>query len=173
MDVMLDIETLGTKPGCMVVSFAAVQFDPKGRIPLGNSMFHRLELDSRFTIDPDTLMWWMQQDDLARTKSFDGPRTPIETALISLKDFIGDSPVWGNGVAFDNACMEYYFRIFGLKWPYRQDRCYRTMKGLFLQNPELGGLDHIGEELTLHDPVDDCIRQIMCLQHIYHYLMKV
>ena len=37
MDIMLDIETLGTRPGCVIVTLGAVKFDPYTQNQIGRA----------------------------------------------------------------------------------------------------------------------------------------
>jgi DNA polymerase III epsilon subunit-like protein len=149
---MLDIETLGTSPGCLILSIGAVKFES------GEEFYRVLTPDSRFTIDPYTVFWWLAQPEKARLAISSGIGELPQTVLKDLLAFIGSAPVWGNGVAFDNACVAAYCNVLGFKWPYRQDRCYRTIKGFYsgeltVQAPELA-----------HHPIEDCKYQITCLR---------
>ena len=64
-DVMVDLETLGKRAGCVIVSVGAVKFDPKtGFVDVDNSFYKAITVESAMryglTVDPETLRWWMK-----------------------------------------------------------------------------------------------------------------
>lgn len=69
-----DIETLGTKPGCVIVSAAFLVFDfneTKTFDEYVNDALYikfsvKQQKDAGRKIDPDTLNWWKRQDDVVR-----------------------------------------------------------------------------------------------------------
>jgi exodeoxyribonuclease VIII len=146
--VMVDLETLGTKPGSIILSFAAVPFyidQP------WDSFYERIDYGSSekagFTKDRSTLEWWSKQASDIREEAFSGT-TPIEAALHSFTDYLsalpGDVCIWGNGSDFDNALLSYAYIQLGIPipWKYYNNRCYRTLKNIFQfipappENPE-------------------------------------
>jgi hypothetical protein len=138
-NVMLDLETLGTHPGCVVLSIGAVMFDETGplteyyaEISQASSEAHGLRADM------STVFWWNQQGAEARSV-LERTSTGINstTALpVILKQFATWLPpgaiVWGNGASFDNAILAQCYRQagMGLPWKHWNDRCYRTLKNL-------------------------------------------
>jgi hypothetical protein len=66
-DVMIDLETLGRRPGCVVLSIGAVEFGPAG---LGREFYIVLDIFGQKSLglheDPDTLAWWEAQSIEAR-----------------------------------------------------------------------------------------------------------
>lgn len=164
-DVMLDLETLGTSPGCIVLSIGAVFFDPY-RDKFGESFYTEINKLSSLTyelkVDPKTEAWWQEQSAEARViltlvEQDEAPTLP--TALVDFHNFLGGEKakevrVWGNGAAFDNEVLKAAFRAAAMEvpWSFRNDRCYRTLKGLV---PELDAV-RIG---TFHNAVDDALTQ--------------
>ena len=81
--VMVDIETLGREPGCVVVSIGAVEF--------GYGIKDELDLDVAPTscqragldIDAETLAWWLTQGEAARSQLLGGQ--PLAEALDELQ----------------------------------------------------------------------------------------
>ncbi|MEN3257234.1 3'-5' exonuclease [Sodalis endosymbiont of Spalangia cameroni] len=73
-NVMLDIETLGKKAGCPIVSVAAVMFAPAtGRV--GQTFYERIDYQAALKYgEPEegTLLWWQKQSDEARHEAFGG-----------------------------------------------------------------------------------------------------
>lgn len=130
--VMLDLETLGPRPGSAILAIGAVKF-ADGEIVA--EFYEPISLTScvecGLTIDPATIAWWMEQADEARRAAFREDARPLRWALERFSAWLGRPPLelWGNGAAFDNALLaEAYHRAgMPLPWSYRQDRCYRTV----------------------------------------------
>ncbi len=63
---MIDIETLGTEPGSVVLSVGAVKFDPFNNIEPNNGKHWMLDVDAQTNVgrlvDESTLAWWGKQD---------------------------------------------------------------------------------------------------------------
>lgn len=152
-NIMLDLETLGTKPGAIILSIGAVSFDPTGLkdefhevIQLSDCLNHGL------IVDPNTLKWWKNQTPIAQEtleKARDKTTSiPLYEALSNFNDFVGDSDarVWGNGPCFDNAIIREAYLVVGLPpiWHFRGDMCYRTMRTMFphVPLPERKGVHH-------------------------------
>lgn len=173
-DVMIDIETLGTKPGSVILSIGAVGFDRvSGEIsPL---QFHQtisvascLRLGA--TVDPDTIRWWGDQSPQAQKVIWralgggeDLPRVLedfgawLQTIALELPYEVSGSHsvrVWGNGSDFDNiliaaACAQ---AKIALPWNGFNNRCFRTLKD------DHRDLEPVREGVH-HDALDDAIHQ--------------
>ena len=141
-DVMIDLETLGTDPGCVVLSIGAVVFGPSGT----GAEFHRVlsvdqQVKAGMRIDPDTHIWWEQQSDDAK-KTLLEAHAKEDRLIYDLIDFsvwvestVGlgrRANIWGNGAEFDNSILGALYKKMGLKkpWAYGESRCYRTLKNL-------------------------------------------
>jgi DNA polymerase III epsilon subunit-like protein len=135
-DVMIDIETLGTTPGCSILSIAAVPFNT----PAPLEYFYQ-KVDSKtcvemgLHIDSSTVDWWSKQPADAYAEAFSGT-THITIALSELNAYlmtIGEVRVWGNGASFDVPILEAAMSKCGLKpkWKYFNSLCYRTLKNLY------------------------------------------
>ncbi len=136
VDVMIDIETLGTRPGCCILSIAAVPFSLTA--PL-ESFYERISIDSciaaGLTVDDNTVAWWKKQDPVAMEEAFSGT-APIAEVLQRLNDYLatlGTVRVWGNGASFDVPLLEAALSACSMKpkWSYTNSLCYRTLKNLF------------------------------------------
>lgn len=141
--VMLDLETLGTLPGSVILSLGAVTFGPQG---LGKEFYAVINRDTcrnaGLVEDPDTLAWWAAQSEEARAvlSLASNLKTSLSLARV-LNDFgnflraLGDQKtvmLWGNGVRMDNVLLAAAYRKVGDydPWHYSNDRCYRTLKAL-------------------------------------------
>lgn len=151
-DVMLDIETLGRGPGCVILSIGACMFGPEG---VGEKFYRTIDIRSSqgagLTIDADTLMWWQKQDDATRALSFKGEHR-LHDALSHFSAWLKISAldksfnVWGCGAEFDNSIVLHAYiaaKIYK-PWEFRQNRCYRTLKNLYpkVPRPPMTGVVH-------------------------------
>lgn len=131
--VMIDLETLGSAPGCVVLSVGAVRFDLAGS---GEWFYGRMSiqsaLDAGLRVEAETLMWWFRHGEAALEHSQNGG-LPITQVLANFRKWLGKNgtfEVWGNGASFDNEILRGAFVSCGLGaslWERRADRCYRTM----------------------------------------------
>lgn len=136
-DVMLDLETMGTRPNAPIVAIGAVRFDT-GTGELGDEFYETVDLASAINagavMEPDTVLWWMKQSATAR-KAVTRPGKHIARALTNFSYWlnknnpVGDSRIWGNGASFDNALLAEAFKRNGwiVPWKFWNDRCYRTV----------------------------------------------
>ncbi len=166
---MVDLETLGTRAGCTIMSIGAVMFDPESRT-LGAKFYVTINRKScaahGLHEDPKTLEWWGNQSHEAR-KIFDEVSSSnswgLPTALNSFRHYLRDHgaervKVWGNGADFDNAILQsawaaaYPVNNVPPLWDHWDNRCYRTLKGLAPNCKML----RVG---TYHHALDDAISQ--------------
>lgn len=139
VNVMIDIETLGTKPGCSILSIAAVPFYTAFDYA---SFYVRISRESnesyKLQEDPATLVWWSRQSEAARQEAFSGTEN-LRQALIKLNDYLfglaseANIQVWGNGASFDIPLIEAAQAATGVHtyWKYYNSFCYRTLKNLY------------------------------------------
>lgn len=167
-DVMIDIETLSTKPDAVVLSVGAVAFNMQNEQIIINDS--NLDLTDQFRlgrrVDADTLHWWMRQDDLARTLAFgEEGREPVHRNTLFemvLRD-TGCGPeafskmryIWANSPSFDLVILNDLFGKEGCFWNYRQERDVRTICDGLDYKPEMHAQDGVA-----HTPVWDCMYQI-------------
>lgn len=137
MHIMLDLETMSTRPNAAIVTIGAAAFDDEG---IHDRFYQRVLLRSSqeagLHFDADTVTWWLEQPAGARAEltKREGATT-LDVALLRLTGFIKHNPldgVWGDGATFDNVITREAYRAVGQEcpWKYQQDRCYRTMKNL-------------------------------------------
>lgn len=180
--VMVDLETLGTKPGSVILSIGAVVFDEEDKM-LGRSFYVTINQGSSqragLAIDEGTVKWWALQSEDARqvlygTAGNAGPL--LHDALVSFgmwleamtgttRALYGDHlynpehlkniEIWGNGSDFDNVILAAAYQAVGLPlpWQFYNNRCYRTLKNLF---PQHKMAKRIG---TYHNALDDAKSQ--------------
>lgn len=164
---MLDLETLGTAPGCVVLSIGAVMFDEvSGK--LGASFYVEINQNSStyhgLTVDENTLKWWHKQSSEARqvlvnTAAKGGVQLPralnnFAAWLQDESDDFSKVEVWGNGSDFDQPILAATYEAASvvLPWKFWNNRCYRTLKNLFPMHK----LSRVG---TYHNALDDAKTQ--------------
>jgi hypothetical protein len=162
--VMLDLETLGHKPGSVIVAVGAVKF---GDCQILETFYERVDAESCVAIglklDAATVLWWMKQSDAAR-KELLLPAQPIGYVLGKFSAWLGSGEVevWGNGASFDNVLLaDAYDRAgYPRPWKYFNDRCYRTVKAMHPKVPLLRSGTH-------HNALDDARTQATHLMQIW------
>ena len=143
--IMLDLETLGTKPGSVILSIGAVLFDPKTG-ELGEEFYTAVSSDScvgyGLTVDQKTAAWWDKQSDEARVAlraALDPEAPKLHEALAAFKQWVQEHSIeknnrliWGNGASFDVPLLDAAYEAVRLVPPYEfwGSMCFRTMKNL-------------------------------------------
>lgn len=164
--VMVDLETLSSKPTAAILSIGAVRFSFEEKA-LREDLYMVLDVgncvDKGLRVDVDTIIWWMKQSDEAR-KVFFEKGYYLNVALLRLANFIKqvpDTKVWGNGATFDNAILRNAYEVTGLvvPWSYKDDCCYRTMRTRFF--PEARCIMGVGG--VKHNALDDARSQAKTL----------
>lgn len=156
--VMIDIETIGTAPGSVIASIAAVAFRPGEVIPdraeqsRDGAFFQSVDIsdcaDLGLTVDAETLLWWLDQPDVARQQLEGGDS--LSASLNGLRQFINrvDADLlWGNSPKFDMTMLERGYDAIGMPapWEFYELRDYRTLTGLSPALPaevERAGVEH-------------------------------
>lgn len=177
-DVMLDIETLGTKQNCVVISLGAVRFrmgvqDDTTTIMEPNRNFYaRLDTDDQVlhgrTIDEDTMAWWKRKSQKARAV-FDETGEPVHSVLRRFTLFCTDAKrMWGNGNMFDNATIRSLYDDYNQDYPvpYWKDLDMRTLSWLwnFITDWRSKGKLPKIDLGTIHAADDDARRQVLSVQ---------
>lgn len=135
MKLMIDLETLGTKPNSVILSIGAVAFDKTGfkdefycNIDLNDSIRHG------FDIDADTLYWWLSQDKEAGAV-LNKDKVHVGGAMVQLRDFVSKnqpSEVWANSPSFDLVMIKNALQKTNMECPYPFwiERDFRTFLSL-------------------------------------------
>lgn len=169
MDIMVDLETMGTGYDAAIVSIGAVAMSNAEDDGVAAEFYVPVSLQSSMdhglAVSAGTIMWWMEQSEPARIALIDSA-VPLQKALQLLTEFIlkangGDHTtvkVWGNGATFDNVILRNAYKACGMEapWKFWNDRCYRTLKALHpeVKFPDRGGVHH--------NALDDAIYQAKC-----------
>lgn len=186
---MIDIETLGTKPGCVILSIGAVAFDPLQKYDEGfkysdyNVFYCNLtifdQLLSGLTIEQGTVDWWKIQSPEAVGALTDPDPISLYSGigrLISWFDSLGGDrgKVWANSPDFDLAIIEKASEIINfnrIPWSFRDKADLRTIKHIAQLKLKPG--DEIAYPVrhgTHHNALDDCFHQIAVVQTCMEFI---
>ena len=175
-DFMLDLETLGTRPGDAIISIGGVLFDRETK-SIGPGFRANLDIEqviaAGFGVTGGTLKFWFEQSDEARKGALENPMN-VHSVLMGLADFLTegeggvnkDIKVWGNGAAFDNVLLREMYQRLGLQepWMFWNDRCFRTLKNECKYRKELEP-EFAGER---HNAFADAEHQAKWAINLYH-----
>jgi DNA polymerase III epsilon subunit-like protein len=180
--VMVDLETLGTLPGCRILSIGAVFFSQDG---LGQEFYREAQINYQgdLVVEEATLGWWQSRPAEVRDRLFEGQndkpvlRTVLEQFNAWLDSYADRDVIdqkighlrlglWGNGADFDNAILQVAFdRVCesGPAWPFWSNRCYRTLKNLAPSIKMVRQGNH-------HNALDDAKSQALHAAELLNYL---
>ena len=180
-DIMVDLETLGTRQDTIVLEISAVEFN-RYTGEIGEVFDAKLDIDDqlsyRRSLSRETLQWWFKQDEAAIKNVFDdvgGIKFETSTALFEFSNFVercdnkcnSDSDrrvvkLWGNGSIFDLGILqnmyETCFQNMKLPWKFWAVNDVRTIVDL---NPDVK--KNCEFDGTPHCAVDDCKHEIKYL----------
>ena len=174
LDIMIDLETLGTRPDAAIIQIGAVLFEPKsgGRVLNGNGFNrHVLVQDGSGSIDHDTLCFWLTENSAVKMgHELDTLAGPLHEVLMDFKLWLtrdhdlsweAINGVWANPSDFDLPIMKSAFARIGMDvpWDRRATRDARTLFNMVGGKPEI---DWTG--LVAHDALDDAVGQAMQVQ---------
>lgn len=181
-NIMVDLETLGTRQDAIVLEISAVEFNcHTGEI--GEVFDAKLDIDEqvqyRRSLNCETLQWWFKQDEEARKNIFDEDvdiiRFNIPWELAEFSNFVercnnkcnSDSDrrvvkLWGNGSLFDLGILQNMYETclpnMKLPWKFWAVNDVRTIVDL---NPDVKR--NCKFDGTPHCAVDDCKHEIKYL----------
>lgn len=162
--VMLDLETLGVAPGCVVLAIGAVAFDLDGKT--GEHFYRTISAEScrqhGLVEDPRTVEWWSQQPKEVRDALMVDRRLVRDVAKEFHQWFLvaGAEFVWCQGASFDVPIWEGVCRILKgpIPWKFWNVRDTRTVYDLFGFDPR--DLLRAGKH---HNALDDARFQVECV----------
>lgn len=158
-DIMLDIETMGTRATSMIVQIGACYFD-RVTGEIGDTFkvnINHSEKPDRFTVDWHTIAWWLQQSPEAQASITDGEELNMKEALTLLNEFIKPSRCLWSHATFDVPVLLNAYNVCNLHFPihYTKMRDIRTLMDIKDHNKGTAP-----REGTHHDALDDCIYQV-------------
>lgn len=167
--IVIDLETMSTKPTAAIVSIGAVRLDAGFNLTKDPYFYERVSLESSMdcglSVDAGTILFWMQQCHAARQAVTAEGSLQLHPAIWKLHAFMtqlpGEVHVWGYGPEFDNVVLTNAFNVVGarLPWHYRNNRSLRELRHLY---PNVS----VPREGTFHNALDDAKRQAQMLREI-------
>ena len=144
--IMCDLETIGKRPGCVVLAAAFVRFSDEAHCTLNLSIPDQQALG--LELDPETQAWWNDQE--AKHPGTWATATanpvPLVPALTHFLDWIrwaapdGDFLLWCHGATFDGPILGEVYRRAGIECPWTKEfwrvQCTRTLYNLAGVNKE-------------------------------------
>lgn len=175
MNLMIDLETLGTIPGSAILTIGACFFDQS----IGHQFYKPVSLKSQirygFTIDSETINWWSRQNKAAQNASFGRHKneSTIKGSLGALSHFIHYSTdqgkikfyVWSHGASADVVWLEDAYRKVGLKipWAFQDVRDTRTIysaawgEGFYSKGKREEAVALLQRKIVPHISIDDAL----------------
>lgn len=133
--IMCDIETLGTRPGAIILGAAFVRFADEVHTSLNFSMPEQQTLGMEY--DAATCEWWRNQDPVAWQLATENP-VALVPALQYISTWLNwaaqsdDWLIWCHGATFDCPLLDELYRRTGVvsPWKFWQVRDTRTLYDL-------------------------------------------
>lgn len=173
--LMIDIETLGTKPGSVITQIAAVQFDLKtGK--LGETFNEKISiqscLDLGLVVDAGAIEFWANEPSFKNL--FINPKH-LSEVLYLFRTFMqklqpNDLQVWGNGLDLPVIEMAYDTTKQNVPWKYTMVRDVRTLVSFAPEIKE--NCKAISKFNNKHDALNDCYFQIEYCVKTYNKIMS-
>jgi len=163
-DLMVDLETLGKKPGCCLLEIGLCAFslggDPSDMVT--GSIFPDVveQMSLGGEVEVDTLRWWATKPE-ALDIQWNALRIPVADAQDMLTQFFGEycdpqARVWAKGTHFDLPLLTHWYTE---PWHFRNIHELRTV--LMLS----GNDSKIAQTGTAHSGMDDAHSQALWLVH--------
>ena len=169
MDVMLDIETLSTRPWSVILTLGAVKFSPwDSDVDQEQGLYLKPNVDEQLAMErhvqDETVAWWGTQPEEVREEALgtDG-RISTNEMLDKLNRFlVGADNIWCQGPAFDIVILEDLYRQVErpTPWQFWQIRDSRTLFAVH-GDPRKKGRH------GAHNALIDCYYQARAVQDIY------
>lgn len=180
MNVMIDLETLGTGVDTMILTLAAVEFNLTTEHT--SSFYFKVDIDSyksygnRFSLDAATLTWWMTEAPAeARLEAFSGSRMSLETIMNNFIQWFStrkQAKVWSHGSSFDISILSHTLSVLKMEipWSFWNIRDTRTIYDV----ANINFKSVIGpQKFPVHHALGDCYRQIEGVRKANEILLEL
>jgi hypothetical protein len=191
VELMLDLETLGTNAQAPVISIGAVLFDPRATNSFDylreRSFYSSINIEDAVNIcgnvDGGTVQWWFQQTDAAIKRLVNGEQEHLGEAIQKLfqysharttrqpewhRNMPVPTNVWAKDPDFDCVILRSAAVKTKVLFPFHfaNTRSVRTIQELAWPDGDVPRL----HEGVAHDARDDAIAQAMTVQAAYREL---
>jgi len=171
--VMIELQTMGTVPGCAIVAIGAVLFDPRYNVVETDRVFYT-ELDYNaqdgLLIDNDSREWWSK-----RPNSEKLVLNGIDDLDDQLFDFsrwlpFGDYKVWSNTTTFQISILEYCYRYYKMEVPWRYWNIMDGRTLLDMYNYKKGSLNNSITNESSSNALDNAVNKALKINEMYSYV---
>jgi hypothetical protein len=167
---MIDLETLSTRPGTVILTLGGIKFDPYSKEEPFDPIYLRIDVDEQLEAgrlcDDDTLKWWMNQDPEIREEAIgEEDRISMYEAYQQFHAWVLHSEtLWSNPPIFDVMIMEDFYNSNGWfhPWEHWRVRDARTVFNLGI-NPGMN-------KDSLHNALADSYEQAKGVQNVFSEL---
>ena len=167
MDIMLDLETLSTRPDATICTFGAIKFNPYTG-EQGAGLYYRISVDEQIElgrhVDDNTIEWWGKQAEDVREEALgDGDRISLEQFTKTLNKFlVGADNIWAQGPVFDIVILENLYRQLEkpCPWNFWQIRDSRTLLSTH-------GDPREKNKEGLHNALEDSVSQAEAVHYVF------
>ena len=184
LDLMLDIETLGTDNDTTLIQLACVAFDIRtGNIVSEFNEFIDIGQTKDLKITGSTVKWWLKTDSTLFKSLIERGSLSEREVFEKLYNWIkGLQEIYslylhGNSPMFDNQIVKTKLAQYGFSYPisYKNDRCVRTIVDLYCAKKGISEKQfkdiHKSNDLVAHNGLDDCKFQIRYVVEAYKDLV--
>jgi DNA polymerase III epsilon subunit-like protein len=166
--VMIDIETLSTRPNAVIIQLAAVKFNKTGIIDRFSANIDPVDCKKyNCHISTDTLNWWKNKD-IEIIKSWQSDIQKTETVMLDFIEWMSDDKklVWCNGGSFDFPIISWVLSELKLSkpWKYWEEMDLRTISTFF---------DYKLPKGNTHNAIQDCEHQVQHILKLFNQLQGV
>ena len=183
----IDLETAGVSPNTMILTIGVLAFDPPSGKILGEPFYERISIDSyrqytpSFSLDGDTISWWMTQSEEARLEAFCGERKELSDVLLAFIEWcrvISNGKkifIWSHGASFDVPIVSYALTTLGLEipWKFWNIRDTRTLFDMVsLDFRTIGQVPVNNHMYPNHHALGDCAKEIEGIKQSYQRLKR-
>jgi hypothetical protein len=187
IDIMLDLETLGTGSNATIASIGAVQFD-RYTDAIVSEFYSCIDFTKtkQGEIDGSTIDWWFQQEPAAINSLIQGERREIKLALkdftswcyslehIPYSSLTDKTYLWSMSPEFDEVILRNAYKELNIPWMFKYNvgRCVRTLAeivfemGFNLKNE----IPFVGVK---HNSLDDAKHQANIVTFCYRKLKEI
>lgn len=170
-DIMVDLETMGSRPGSVICAIGAVAFNAE-RGYVREEFYQVIDMAScqrqGLRFDAETIKWWLKQSDAARW-ALCTASVSLEATLDGFSSWwkrMGGQRIWGHGGNFDDPLLASAYKAAGIEapWKFWDSRCTRTIFAA------AGGIKPDRAEGVHHNALDDAKAQVASVIDAYHIL---
>lgn len=166
--IMLDLETLSTRPDATILTFGACRFNPYKQEDITQGIYFRIDVDSQVDlgrhVDEDTVEWWGRQSEDVREEAMspDNRIGLVEFTKQLNRFIVGADLIWAQGLVFDIVILENLYRQLGLPcpWQFWQIRDSRTLLSTL-------GDPREKNKAGLHNALEDAVSQAQAVQFVF------